>query len=93
LFKQAATTQTIVPVIPAIAAVAAIVADATAVPPVPVVPAILEFPAVPETILFGGFQNMIENYPADNFKNAVINASVTWDNNLSQRKCLRRSGR
>ena len=55
----------IFPAILAIAAVAAIVADATAVPPVLAVPAVLAVLAVLETTLFGGFQNMIENYSSN----------------------------
>ncbi len=78
LFKWAAITQAIVQEILAIAAVAAIVADATAVPPFLAAPAVLAVSAVPETILFGGFRIMIENYSADNLKVIVINDSVTW---------------
>jgi hypothetical protein len=77
LFKQAATTRSIVPEIPAIAAVAAIVADPTAVPPILAAPAVAAVPAVSEAMLYGGFCNMIENYSADNLKIAMINASVT----------------
>jgi hypothetical protein len=54
------------------------VADATAVPPFLAAPAVLAVSAVPETILFGGFRIMIENYSADNLKVIVINDSVTW---------------
>ena len=78
LFKQAATNQMIVPAILAIAAVAAIVADPTAVPPILAAPAVAAVAAIPETIFYGGFHNMIENYSADNLKITVINASVTW---------------
>jgi hypothetical protein len=74
LFKQAATTRTIVPAIPAIAAVAAIAADLTVIPPILAVPAVAAVPAIPETTLYGGFHNVIENYSADNLKIAVINA-------------------
>jgi hypothetical protein len=62
LFKQAATTQMIVPAFPAVAAVAAIAADLTAVPPILVAPAVVAVSAVPETTFYGGFCNMIENY-------------------------------
>jgi hypothetical protein len=78
LFKQAATTRTIVPAIPAIAAVAAIAADLTVFPPILAEPAVAAVPAIPVTTLYGGFRNMIKNYSADNLKIAVMNASVTW---------------
>jgi phospholipase/lecithinase/hemolysin len=78
LFKRAATTRTIIPATPAIAAVAAIAADLTVVPPIIAVPAVAAVPATPETTLYGGFRNMIENYSADNLKIAEMNASVTW---------------
>ena len=78
LFKQVATTRTIIPAIPAIAAIAAIPADPLAVPPIlaqPRVPAVAE---VPEVILYGDYRNMLENYSSDNLKIALINASVIW---------------
>jgi hypothetical protein len=56
-------------------AVAAIAADLTVVPPILVEPAVAAVPAIPETTLYGGFRNMIENYSADNLKIAMINAS------------------
>ena len=56
-------------------AVAAIAADLTVVPPILAVPAVAAVPAIPETTLYGGFRNMIENYSADNLKIAMINAS------------------
>ena len=55
LFKQAATTRTIVPAIPAVAAVAAIVADLTVVPPILAVPAVAAIAAILEAIIYGGF--------------------------------------
>ena len=78
LFKQAATTRTIVPAIPAVAAVAAIVADLTVVPPILAVPAVAAIPAISEVTFYEDFRNMIENYSSDNLKIAMINASVTW---------------
>ena len=80
LFKQAATTQTIIPAIPGVAAVAAIAADLIVVPPIFAVPAVAAVPAILEVTFYGGFRNMIKNYSADNLKIAVINASVIWDN-------------
>jgi hypothetical protein len=71
----------IIPAISAIAAVAAIVVDPTAIPPVIAAPAVLAIPAVPEQIIFGGFQNILfETYSADNLKIAMTNALITLGN-------------
>ncbi len=56
-------------------------ADPTAVPPVIAAPAFLAIPAVPEQIIFGGFQNILKTYSANNLKIAMTNALVTWGDN------------
>jgi hypothetical protein len=70
-------------VIPAILAVSAIAADPTATPPVLAVSAVA---AVPEQIIFGLHYNMLETCSVENLKLALLNASITWGNNLFTNK-------
>jgi hypothetical protein len=66
-------------IVPAIQAVAAIAADPTATPPVLAVPVVA---AVPEQTIFGLHYNMLKTYSAENINMALLNALITWGNNL-----------
>ena len=53
--------------------------DPTAIPPVP---AVLAVAAVPEQIIFSSPYNMLETYSSDNLEMTLLNALITWGNDL-----------